>query len=249
MFLVKPLTKVPKVRRRPGESLRALRESLVDDNLPAIVFVPFTFWFVWVTHRVLPGSLRNQSGFWLLLAMLATVGSAVAWIRLLNKARCLNRGELGEKVVGDAIDELRRFGYHPIHDIVRDKYNIDHVVVGPAGVFAIETKFRSGSGTICFRNGQGLFLGTRPTEKDVLAQARGYALEVSRIIQDRCGWFEFVKPVVVFVGDWHVKDDWQTTDARVFTPRGLQRYIESQQPRLVRREIEQIAAELERVTS
>ena len=52
-------------------------------------------------------------------------------------------------------------------------FNIDHVLVGPGGVFAIETKFRSGRGEITFRNGEGLFVGGRIEEKDCLKQARG----------------------------------------------------------------------------
>jgi len=31
-------------------------------------------------------------------------------------------------------------GYHVYHDFPAERFNIDHVVVGPAGAFAIETK-------------------------------------------------------------------------------------------------------------
>lgn len=34
-------------------------------------------------------------------------------------------------------------GYHVYHDFVADKFNIDHIVVGSAGVFAVETKARA----------------------------------------------------------------------------------------------------------
>lgn len=144
------------------------------------------------------------------------------------------------------LEELRIDGYKPIHDIVGGNFNVDHVLVGPAGVFAIETKFRSGKGEITFQNGEGLFVGERAEEKDCLKQARGNAAAVSQIIKKTCGKREWVTPLVVFVGEWRVKDDWRDTDVRVFTPDRLGRYIRNQQPKLKRSEIELIASHLER---
>jgi hypothetical protein len=72
-------------------------------------------------------------------------------------------------------------------------------------VFAIETKFRSGQGEITFRNGEGLFIDGFPEEKDSLKQAQGNAREVHQLIKDNCGLYEWVWPLVVFVGDWRVK--------------------------------------------
>jgi hypothetical protein len=129
---------------------------------------------------------------------------------------------------------------------LRDKFNIDHVLVGPGGVFAIETKFRSGTGEITFRNGEGLFVGGIPEEKNCLKQARANAAEISRLIVECCGRRERVTPLVVFVGDWRIRDDWRDTDTRVFTPDGLARYIRNQQPTLKRSEIDLIAPHLER---
>jgi hypothetical protein len=148
--------------------------------------------------------------------------------------------------VAEVLDDLRGYGYRVTHDLTRDGFNIDHVAVGPAGVFAIETKFRSGEGEITFRNGEGLFVGGFPEEKDSLKQARGNAREVNRIIKENCDVDEWVWPLVVFVGDWRVKNDWRTTDARVLTPDTVVQYISNQQPRLTGREIELIASHLER---
>ncbi len=132
------------------------------------------------------------------------------------------------------------------HDLTRDSFNIDHVVVGPAGVFAIETKFRNGSGEITFRNGEGIFVDSFPEEKDSLKQARGNALEVHKIIKENCKLDEWVWPVVVFVGEWRVKNDWRSTDARVFTTDTVVQHIMNQQPRLRQSEINLIASHLER---
>lgn len=238
---------LPRARRRAGQSLRDRREKIVDEHLPPIVFLPFVFWFVYiVTLFQQSNHLARESWFWLSIAMAATCISAISFRRLIPMAQRLNRGERGELHVADVLDELRADGYKPIHDIVRDGFNIDHVLVGPGGVFAIETKFRSGKGQIVFRDGEGLFVGGVVEEKDCLKQARGNAAEVSRIIQQSCGRREWVTPLVVFVGQWRVKDDWRDTDTRVFTPDRLSRYIRNQQPQLKQSEIDLIALHLER---
>lgn len=113
----------------------------------------------------------------------------MGWIgyrRLFSAFSGLNRGERGELRIAEILDDLRSSGYRAFHDLVGDGYNIDHVVVGPAGVFAIETKFRSGQGEIEFRNGEGLFVGGRKEENDPLVQARRHARDVSRIIKENC---------------------------------------------------------------
>jgi hypothetical protein len=52
--------------------------------------------------------------------------------------------------------------------------------------------------------------------------------------------------IVVFVGDWKIKNKWRDTDTRVFTPDGLLPYIRDLQPQLTRKDIELIASHLER---
>ena len=44
---------------------------------------------------------------------------------------------------GQELNQMMLQRYHVYHDFVADKFNIDHIVVGPAGVFAVETKARS----------------------------------------------------------------------------------------------------------
>jgi hypothetical protein len=184
--------------------------------------------------------------FWLCLALAATGFSWIGFRRLIPKFRNLNRGERGELMVAEVLNELRAADYQAFHDLRGNGYNIDHVVVGPAGVFAVETKYRSGFGEIEFRDGEGLFVGGHKEEDDPLKQARRNAKDVNRIIKENCGIFQWVKPVVVFVGDHKIKDTWRDTDARVFTVDQVARYIHEQQPELRRSEIQLIASHLKR---
>lgn len=238
---------LPPVRRLAGQSLREEWDRQVNENLPFVVFVPLTLWFVWFTQWLqVSRKIQPEPLFWLVLALIGTGIAAIVYLRLIPKVRSLVRGERGELRVAEVLEELRAEGYRAIHDICRDGFNIDHVIVGPAGVFAVETKFRSGFGEIEFRNGEGLFVGGFPEEKDCLKQARSNAAEVNRLIKENCGVYQAVKPLLVFVGEWKVKNKWRDTDARVFTTDQLADYIRRQQPELTRREIQFIASHLER---
>jgi Nuclease-related domain len=54
------------------------------------------------------------------------------------------RGAAGEELVGETLGTLRERGWFALHDVQLDRGNIDHVLVGPAGIFTIETKSHRG---------------------------------------------------------------------------------------------------------
>jgi len=66
----------------------------------------------------------------------------VAWRfwRLRLRFHALHQGIEGERAVGQFLERLREDGYHVFHDLTGDGFNIDHVLIGPAGIFTIETR-------------------------------------------------------------------------------------------------------------
>src|SRR5690606_7720861 len=71
------------------------------------------------------------------------VCTVMAW-RVGQKIRTTRLGLLGEQSVAEQLQSLWTDGYRIFHDVPGDgEWNVDHVVVGPAGVFAIETKART----------------------------------------------------------------------------------------------------------
>ncbi|HEV2791726.1 MAG TPA: nuclease-related domain-containing protein [Solirubrobacterales bacterium] len=54
------------------------------------------------------------------------------------------RGAEGEEAVGELLDGLAADGWLVIHDVSFGRGNIDHVVIGPGGVFTVETKSHAG---------------------------------------------------------------------------------------------------------
>lgn len=49
-------------------------------------------------------------------------------------------GAKGEFRVGKELERLHKEGFHVFHDWYSSKGNVEHFVVGPQGVFAVETK-------------------------------------------------------------------------------------------------------------
>jgi len=70
---------------------------------------------------------------------------------------------------------------------------------------------------------------------------------VHDLIHQHAGLKLWVKPLVVFVGNWKVKDVWHKTDVRVITANDIVRYFDRQdQPELLRSEIQLICSHLNR---
>jgi hypothetical protein len=61
---------------------------------------------------------------------------------LLPRLGRLSRGEQGELVVGAVLESLD--GWRVLHDVSLGRGNIDHVLIGPGGIFAVETKSHPG---------------------------------------------------------------------------------------------------------
>lgn len=58
------------------------------------------------------------------------------------------RGAAGERRTAKVLRPLVREGWTVAHDVPLSRGNLDHVLVGPPGVFLLETKFRAGRVTL-----------------------------------------------------------------------------------------------------
>jgi Nuclease-related domain len=79
-------------------------------------------------------------------AVLTGFGWIVLLIRLPAEALFWDKGARGERKTGDYLDPLGERGFVLLHDrqIPGSRANIDHIAIGPTGVFVIETKNLSG---------------------------------------------------------------------------------------------------------
>ena len=105
-----------------------------------------------VLPSYLLGSLYLQTLFskqpmpvWLLavVALLAIGGSSYGLVRMWRRSKKLDQLRLGldaELATGQELDQLMRHGAVVFHDFPADGFNIDHIVIAPEGVLAVETK-------------------------------------------------------------------------------------------------------------
>lgn len=83
------------------------------------------------------------------LLLLLIAGSAARVVRLLSARRSYQLVLSGERILDEQLNQLQAQNCHVFHDFPALGFgNIDHIVVGPAGVFAIETKARPGFGKV-----------------------------------------------------------------------------------------------------
>lgn len=119
-----------------------------------------------------------------------------------------DRGASGEERVGALLGRLESQGWRVIHDVRLDHGNVDHIALGPAGLFTIETK--SHPGPVHLRRIHGA----------TLRQAQGHAQALEAIVGER------VEPLVVYSRAWVDKPLGRRRGVRVLPARMLTGYLE-----------------------
>ena len=135
-------------------------------------------------------------GVWWWPATFLALGLLFVLQRLGGKGRVLDperlrRGISGEEAVADALAGLPS-SYWVLHGVSTGHGDVDHVVIGPTGVFALETKAWDGK---FYRSRGQLYCNGKPAEH-VLRQARGAAGQVRQLLLE-AGIDEWVEAVVV----------------------------------------------------
>ena len=128
-------------------------------------------------------------------ALFAVSAIAVAfwWRRGLLRVESFFKGARGEEAMAGMLARLSD-DWHIYHDFVAGKYHVDHVLVGPAGVFAVETK--NWRDQVVLESGE-LIAGGHVPDHPPIAQATAEAKAVGAVLA-RAGWTGEVFPVVCF---------------------------------------------------
>ena len=157
------------------------------------------------------------------LGILFVLGSSIrTFIQRANKLRDLRLGWAGELATAEFLNDLLPLGYKVFHDLPADKFNIDHVAIGPQGVFAIETKMRvkravpNGQDHKVLFNGKSLRFPTFETDEP-LVQASSQARWLSDWLSKASGEPVQAIPVVSLPG-WFVETTGRG-EVIVFTPK------------------------------
>lgn len=146
-----PFPENAKLLRGPGETLRRKLADLDERSLYEVLIafvVPLGVGLILAQIAIRLDGTAQIIG--LLVAVLGLLASLVVVIRRLVQGieRWSNTwlGYFGERIVAECLEELKPRGFRIFHDVPagdpQNPFNIDHVIVGPSGVFAVETKTR-----------------------------------------------------------------------------------------------------------
>jgi hypothetical protein len=137
-----------------------------------------------------------------------------------------DRGAAGEEHVGGLLDELSSEGWTVIHDASFGRGNVDHIVLGEAGVFAVETKSRQEP------------VRVRTIHGAVLRQAQDQRETLERITGEQ------VEPLVVFSRAWVDKPLSRRRGVRVVPARMVLAYLRRHSETLTRERVQRAHARI-----
>jgi hypothetical protein len=208
-----PLTR--NLLRSPGESIRPQLEDLALDLMGyacMLVMLPFLVYSIWLSELHFSGSQLSarSAGIMAMLTLAALAGIAARLWTIIQRRRSLQLALEGEMAIGQELNQLMLKGYAVYHDFPAEHFNIDHVVVAPAGVFAVETKARpkpiSNAGKAdaeVVYDGATLRFANREN-KEFLEQAAQQAKWLAQWLTSAVGESVSVKPVLALPG-WFIK--------------------------------------------
>jgi hypothetical protein len=201
--------------RSPGESLRA---RMADATLDAAEYAALALFALPLAAALLAPRWAGEAQLPPREALIALAGAAAllqAWLawrlwRTLGRARSLALEYEAEVAAGQELERLTPLGYRVFHHmpVAERGFSVDHVVVGPGGVFAVETEGRTarranGAEWEVAYDGSSLhFPGWRETRP--LEQAVTRAAWMRTWLSATVGEMIPVQPMLVLPG-WSVK--------------------------------------------
>jgi hypothetical protein len=204
-----------RLERTPGGTLLARIDELSEDitlQAVSLVTLPFVAYAGYVSHLYVSGREADPVGLGLLAsACLAVEGYfLLSMFKMIELRRGLRLGYIGELTVGQGLNRMMLEGYRVYHDFPAEGFNIDHIVVGPKGVFAIETKTRSkpvtrnrqADATVTY-DGRMLHFPTGSSH-EIIDQAKRQSKWLARWLSQAVGEPLTVRAVVALPG-WFVK--------------------------------------------
>lgn len=223
-----------KIFHQAGEQLRQRIVNIdldIDEKATRLLIIGPTLLLALLLPRVDFSQFRfGWAELFVLVAVLAFIGWTIRGLLRDYEHRTKAReGLAAEMATAQYLGPLMADGCLVFNDIPADKFNLDHVVIGPHAVFMVETKSRKKRNDAGKDAAQMHYDGSRlrfpdhTTDKPI-EQARHQARWLSDYLRGAAGEAVRVVPVVALPG-WYVNyaKDAQRSDVQVINPkmRGL----------------------------
>lgn len=134
--------------RGPGQSLLVRIDRVIGEIKGCYHYLLALPLFIAMAHLIV-SAMGQVSESWIRIAFSVGLGSVYVvyyisrlWV-LSAKKRIYQHAYNGEVTVAKELNQLMDAGYYVYHDFPADQFNIDHIVIGPKGVMAVETRTRS----------------------------------------------------------------------------------------------------------
>lgn len=225
-----------KVLRSPGESRRKEME-IIDGQMNdciiyigiavAVQIIAFTFLTTMLTGTLLTYLL----GIFSLLTVSFSLWYLIKTATLVLKRSRHADGFHGERITGDQLSILMLEGYRVFHDLQFDGFNIDHALVGPGGVFTVETVLKRKSKsikepTVRF-DGEKLHWPKGRSNELGIQTAFDRSVTLKQFLSNALGGSVEVKPLLLFPG-WQVETE-QTGKVTILGPRQVHAHLKLQE--------------------
>jgi hypothetical protein len=171
----------------------------------------------------------SAAGYWLLgltLAVVVVIADTIIRSRRVFAGPAAVRQAAARRNTCRQLDKLERAGYRAVHDIAipGTEDQIDHLVIGPAGVFAIDSEAWDKRLPVRTRNGRQLWHGPF-SMKDRLEHARGESEWAAKRLSGALGAPVTVRPAMAVYGPKIHWDVANIRDVDVFSGPRLRRYL------------------------
>jgi hypothetical protein len=208
-----------------GEQLRKRVEDHGDEillSLTMLFFIGPMLIALWATKYVPWTQVRLNFWDYVLVAMYVGVAVAAIW-RIHKHAdlrRIANAGLQAELYTAQELNRLMALGCTVLHDVPGERFNIDHVVIGPRAVYAVETKSVSkpkDDYKVIYDGEKLHFPGFSDSKR--LEQARRQADWLAKHLRQVLNRPIPVVPALALPG-WWIESKSANADVQVFTPTG-----------------------------
>lgn len=215
----------------PGKSLMDKIQDETMDAMMYSMFLPFFPVLLLLAFGTVVRQLNPKVAFPVFIGVALLITGVLCWRlhRRFRRIRFYRMGLDGERATGEELNQLMKHGYRIYHDMPGDTFNIDHIVIGPAGVFAVETKYRqkvmgNGKNGAVVRRENGTLRFPTHVDTTSILQARAQAQWLEEMLTKSVGRCVPVQPVVALPG-WFIENGPHDGTVLVINPKNPEKFF------------------------
>lgn len=201
--------------RSPGQTLMRRLDQInqkIGIILLYLLSVPLFIYAAYISQLYFGQKEISAIGIIIIAILCITIMAYFLYnlLTFIREKRMIRAAYDSQVAVAQELNQLMRDGYHVYHNVPGDNFDIDHVIVGHTGVFAVETKTRAKpktasrmqNATVTY-DGRALYF-SKGDDWKTIDLAKHQASWLSTWIQQSVGEPVAVRAVVVLPG-WYVK--------------------------------------------